>query len=137
MPKQSMKLPLTSLMPVVKAWWPALLYMAAIFILSAQSKLPELPGPILSWDKSLHLIAYLGLGFVLFRAVSLTPLLGPGLYPQSLLVGALYGASDELHQRFVPGRTMDFFDWLADVMGLALALLIIGIIKNRRANGGK
>lgn len=38
----------------------------------------------------------------------------------ALLVCALYGASDELHQAFVPLRTPDPLDWGTDVIGAAL-----------------
>jgi VanZ family protein len=43
----------------------------------------------------------------------------------SLLVASLYGMVDELHQIFVPGRTADIRDWLADFVGSVLAVLII------------
>jgi len=29
----------------------------------------------------------------------------------------LLGASDEIHQRWIPGRSMDFLDWVADIAG--------------------
>lgn len=40
---------------------------------------------------------------------------------------ALFGASDELHQYFVPGRSCDFFDWIADAAGGALGLTIANL----------
>jgi VanZ family protein len=42
----------------------------------------------------------------------------------TLFFGALYAASDEIHQHFIPGRTMDFFDWIADFTGILLSLLL-------------
>ena len=33
-------------------------------------------------------------------------------------LGILYGVTDELHQVFVPGRFCDFFDGLADALGV-------------------
>lgn len=35
----------------------------------------------------------------------------------AVLFIAVAGAGDELHQYFIPGRTMDFRDWLADGVG--------------------
>lgn len=35
-----------------------------------------------------------------------------------LLIGILYGMSDEWHQMYVPGRTPDLADWLADAFGV-------------------
>ena len=29
----------------------------------------------------------------------------------------LLGASDEIHQRWIPGRSMDFLDWVSDIAG--------------------
>lgn len=41
-----------------------------------------------------------------------------------LLVGALYGLSDEWHQMFVPGRFADPRDWIADLVGLVLGYAV-------------
>lgn len=30
---------------------------------------------------------------------------------------AIFGGLDEWHQQFIPGRSMDLFDWMADVSG--------------------
>ena len=46
----------------------------------------------------------------------------------TLLVASLYGMIDELHQIFVPGRTADIRDWLADFLGSVLAVLIVKFI---------
>ncbi len=117
------------------AWWPAIACAAAIFILSSCSTLPEVPGPkLLEWDKAKHFIAYGALGFCMFRGAIRLPLRRkwhPGA--QVLLLGALYGASDEFHQRFVPGRSMDPHDWLADISGLAVAVVVIVIIRKFKA----
>ena len=37
---------------------------------------------------------------------------------------SLYGASDEWHQYFVPGRSCEFGDWIADTAGGALAIAL-------------
>lgn len=37
-----------------------------------------------------------------------------------LLVGILYGMTDEWHQMYVPGRTPDPADWLADAFGVLM-----------------
>lgn len=42
----------------------------------------------------------------------------------AFLVATAYGFSDEFHQRFVPGRFSDFYDFLADACG---ALLFVGV----------
>ena len=94
--------------------WPylaaAALYMGLIFHLSS---LPGgqvgIPAP---WDKLAHLAEYAVLGFLLGR--------GSGRVSLAFLVAALYGATDELHQAFVPGREASALDWLADAAGAFL-----------------
>jgi VanZ family protein len=48
----------------------------------------------------------------------------------AITLTAIYAASDELHQAFVPGRTPDIKDWAVDVAG---AFLVAGIIYLLRA----
>jgi len=138
MAEESPKTEQVDLKRAASAWAPVLAYMAIIFVLSAQSKLPELPMPILSWDKAQHLAAYLGLALVAFRAANLMPIAArPGSYVQSFILAALYGASDEFHQKFVAGRSAQVGDWLADALGAALALVILAVISKCSANGGR
>jgi VanZ family protein len=40
----------------------------------------------------------------------------------SCLLVAMYAASDEWHQSFVPGRFADVGDWIADTLGAAVAI---------------
>lgn len=112
-------------------------YMAVIFALSAQPYL-RAPTAFGVYDKLHHVIIYFGLGLVTFRGAVLLPLAGrPGAHAQSLLIGVLYGASDEYHQKFVAGRTASGLDWLADVAGLVAALALICVVRKLRANGGR
>lgn len=69
-------------------------------------------------DKVAHLGLYAILGLGLAYGRSRAPVRPPHLL--LILLGALYGATDELHQVFVSGRTPDPIDWLADIMGLLL-----------------
>ncbi len=106
---------------------PAILYALAIFILSS---LPGAVVPTLGFrfgDKILHLAEYGILGFLLYRAFRGTP--RPFLL--TILTGVIYAASDEFHQLFVPGRYCDFWDFAADVVGLALLGVIAGMFYGR------
>lgn len=47
-----------------------------------------------------------------------------------LLIAAIFAASDEIHQSFVPGRSADILDWLADVVGVCISLLFYNLINN-------
>jgi VanZ family protein len=112
--------------------------MAVIFALSAT---PEPPAPPGLDDKAQHAIAYGGLGLVTARATAGGAL--SGLTGASALaawaIAAAYGASDEWHQRFVPGRTSDWRDLRADAVGagaaIAAAWLSGILLRSRRGRG--
>jgi VanZ family protein len=111
------------------AWWRWVVvagYMAAIFTVSGGPG-PELP-PGLSWDKVLHAGAYAVMTGLVVWAMTrgrLRDATGRALLA-GVLVAAAYGATDELHQAFVPGRQSDVFDFLADAIG---ALAAAGAIR--------
>lgn len=114
-------------------WWPPLLWMAVIFTLSAQPSLPRLAPS--EWERLVTTAAhggeYLVLGWLLARGFrGPRPALGGRLAIAAWAVAAFYGAGDELHQAFVPGRTPDAFDLLADAAGAALG---VGLAAVRRA----
>ena len=45
----------------------------------------------------------------------------------AMIIGTLYGVSDEFHQSFVPGRTASIWDLAADSIGVAIAQTVIFI----------
>ncbi len=122
----------TSSRPVVALWLPVVAYMAFIFALSAISRTPAMPG---GSDKVLHTLLYSGLGFLFARAwaggITRVSFLTVAM---AVVFGALYGASDELHQYFNPPRAVEAADLLADTIGAGLgasALWAWGIIRAR------
>jgi VanZ family protein len=44
---------------------------------------------------------------------------------------SLYGASDEWHQSFVPGRMVEVADWLADSIGGVIGAVVAARFFNR------
>jgi VanZ family protein len=132
-------LPVQSLLvnSLLRYWLPPVLWMGAIFILSAQPSLPYHPDTLfdLILKKAAHMIEYGILAFLLWRALSR----GQGTLSRSALVTAfvvsvLYAASDEYHQTFVPGRDGNLMDVGFDTMGSLVALLVVGSLgrKGRR-----
>jgi VanZ family protein len=105
-----------SLVRRASLWLPAFLYMAIIFHLSSESTpLPMLTGHV--WDKLLHLVEYSGLAFLLCRALAGEGFSWPVAIAVAAVMTAIYGASDEWHQAFVPLRSSDIHDWFADSFG--------------------
>ena len=115
-------------MKAVMRWLPAIAWMAVIFWLSSEAA--PLPGGIEIPDKVAHFGVYAILGALLWWAARPRPLAAAAL---AIVVASLYGASDELHQRFVPGRTCDLRDWMADFAGAAAAVILITLIFSRRS----
>jgi VanZ family protein len=100
-------------------WMPLAAYAGAIFFVSSMSAPPLPPISFQYFDKVLHATEYFIFGFILFRALAMGQ---EGLRPNSalfwtVLLGAIYGASDEIHQYFVPGRSADINDFVVDVLG--------------------
>lgn len=95
---------------------PPLLYAAAIFALSGMSKPPG-PPLLYNLDKLAHFSEYLGLGLLTARALGAYARTGARALSLAVLLCALYAVSDEVHQLFVPGRSADLLDLLADVLG--------------------
>jgi len=106
-------------------WLPAAVWAAVIF---AGSSIPgtNIPGQWSIWG---HLGEYAVLGALVASALRRddwgTILLVIGLC-------ALYGASDEFHQAFVPFRTPDILDWITDVAGAATGTATYLLVTLRR-----
>jgi VanZ family protein len=109
--------------PTLLAWVPAAAWAAFLFYMSSRPTLPvELASGL---DKLAHFAAYLVLGALLAYATSRT-----GLHPAvAVMLGSLYGASDEIHQSFVPGRTAEVGDWVADTFGALAGVLLFLIVR--------
>lgn len=104
--------------------------MALIFAVSSL-KQPSLPMPKFEWltiDKLYHFIEYAILGILLAWAfVKAKPSVVPSklIWIIAAVLSILYGASDEWHQTFVPGRDATFADWIADVLGSIAGVLAV------------
>lgn len=103
-------------------WLPPLVYMVAIFWMSSRSN--PIPGLRLvgGTDKIAHAAAYALLAFLFARALA-------GTFPKrsllsmassAALIATAYGALDEFHQTFVPGRHGCIWDAVADGVGALL-----------------
>jgi VanZ family protein len=113
-------------------WIVPVLYAACIFLLSSWSSPPAPPGAVS--DKAVHACLYAGFALVVVRALAGGTWRGVTATAAcaAVLIAAAYGASDELHQWFVPGRTADILDWRADVTGAAAAAAAAWIVARLR-----
>lgn len=50
----------------------------------------------------------------------------------AIILGSLYGITDEIHQLFVPGRSCDPADWLVDTIATIVGALIISLFVRQR-----
>lgn len=132
----------TSIGSKILFWGPPLLWMGLIFFFSSMSdprrwarwiwpvsggpRTPDLWTEFLIF-KSGHFLEYAILAWLLFRALA-------GQYPSSpktrslsraawltVLASAVYAATDEIHQSFVPGREAAVRDVFIDTWGAAIA----------------
>ena len=91
--------------------------------------------------KAAHFTEYMIFGVLLYTAAYVINRRRPLRYAPALawLVGTLYAVSDECHQYFVPGRSMQLRDMLIDsfgtLTGIGLGLLIFGVYASYRAKG--
>ena len=110
---------------------PLALYSLLIIYLSSLSS-PNIPNFGFDWqDKVIHAGAFFVYGMLLqlFLAKTLGILSQNRYILPFLIIGCLFGASDELHQYFVPGRSCELLDWVADTTGLMLSFGVVVLFK--------
>ena len=102
-----------------KWWLPVIVWMGVIFLGSSIGSIPRVGDK--TTDGVVHRVAHLGefavLGALLLRAVSQGRRITKRELIITLIVVALYGASDEFHQRFTPGRSSEGITLMFDVAG--------------------
>ena len=118
--------------------FPAIFWAILIYVASSipSTKLPKFIFHIN--DKLIHVSIFFVLGLLFYNAMQ--PRSKPaGFQWNRLLISVIavivYGISDELHQGFVPGRTVDIIDATADSIGGILAAIVIYTsVKMRQTN---
>lgn len=123
----------------VRAWWPAIVWMAVIGILTS------VPLPEIQWggagtsvgglDKLAHFLLYLALGVLLGRGLWLLDRASVVPVVTALAVGLAFAAVDEWHQSLLSFRDAALSDWLADAAGVSLGLSVY--LWRRLARRGK
>jgi hypothetical protein len=107
----------------LSAWVPAAAWTALIFCVSSIPGLAPIIFRFKYFDKLAHATEYLGLGVFLTVAyrgsLSGRPRLGLTL-ALAIATGLAIAVADEAYQLTVPGRAVEFYDWVADATGVVL-----------------
>jgi VanZ family protein len=102
-------------------------------ILLAATSFPSEKVPTLGvGDKFKHFAAYFILAFLLNLALLVQnkyKTLKEKAAPAALFISIIYGILDELHQIFIPGRSCEFLDWVADASGAILGVVTLYLIR--------
>lgn len=106
-------------------------YCTGLFWLSSNASPEEMPDLFPGQDKVVHAVLYAGLAAVVsfwLRRPEGTAS-GRMLFWFPILFACLYGISDEIHQFFVPTRSADVWDWVADTVGAAAYQVVFSMIR--------
>lgn len=109
-----------------------LAWMGLIFSLSHQPTLPypqDVDAMIVSTLG--HVTVYAVLAALVWWALAGTGVSGGWRAGLAVAVAVLYGVTDEWHQSFVPGRTPDVRDIVADTVGAVLAIAVVTWLARR------
>jgi VanZ family protein len=107
----------------------AVAQMLAIVVMSSRSQIDLPDGPWEGRDKLIHATVWSVLGALLALAAARPTLRAAAL---AILAAVLFGASDELHQSFVPGRDASVLDLVADTVGAAVGAFAVTWYSARR-----
>ncbi len=118
---------------------PLKIYWTILFILTT---IPgnSLPKTIKISDKIEHLVAYSILAFLLSFAIHFKKKFSPTkIFIWCIILVSLYGGFDEIHQMFIPMRSAEWLDFLADFIGailgtaIAIYIMVKGKIKTENS----
>ncbi|MEE9217540.1 MAG: VanZ family protein [Acidobacteriota bacterium] len=113
-------------------WLPLAVYVALIYVLSAQSRLvwaDRFP------DFLLHSVEFFLLTVLVIRALNgglLIPI-PARCYLWGFVLSSHYAMLDEIHQAFVTERISSMFDFMADLIGIDLALAAVFVLQRSLA----
>ncbi|MGH7663488.1 MAG: VanZ family protein [Gemmatimonadaceae bacterium] len=119
---------------IERRWVPPFVW-AAVILTATSVPSPRISPSLGGGDKIIHFGMYGVLGALTMRAAwrRRSPALAFALVVSGV---AAFGAVDEWHQRFIPGRGAELLDWVADASGGTLGALA-GSALARRGSRGK
>jgi VanZ family protein len=113
---------------LIKLWAPVILCMGFIFYASSITG-QDIPSLFPHEDILFHATIYAILALFFYRALKTTDtrLIRMQVFIFTVIFGFAYGASDEFHQMFTPGRDCSGFDLVVDTIGACLGGITGGI----------
>lgn len=117
----------------LKYYLPPLVWAALIL---AVSSIPQLKTPSLGFDwvdKLFHFGEYFIFGLLLGRGLGGARRWFSSALIMATCIAGIFGIVDELHQYFIPGRSTDIYDMLADILGSFLGALTYIYWQRRRS----
>ena len=112
---------------IFKLWLPPVVWAIVIFVLSAR---PVTPASQIFWQdfilkKGAHVVEYAIFTILIYRALKESGVkkYNAGLW--AILISVIYGATDEYHQSFTPGREPRVRDVFFDTIGAILSIYLL------------
>lgn len=120
-------LPMNKLTTYIRFYLPLFLWALVIFLFSSQ---PTGSASEIHWQdfvvkKSAHLFVYAVLATLSFRAFLSSGVKKEKALMYAVIFAMLYGASDEFHQKFTPGREPHIRDVIIDTIGASIPVYFI------------
>ncbi|OGM88994.1 hypothetical protein A2597_00355 [Candidatus Woesebacteria bacterium RIFOXYD1_FULL_46_19] len=109
---------------IIKLWLPPVIWAVVIFVFSAR---PVTPASQIFWQdfllkKSAHVVEYAIFSVLVYRALKESGVRKYNAGLVAILIAVIYGATDEYHQSFTPGREPRVRDVFFDTIGSVLAI---------------
>lgn len=116
---------------------PLIVSSLVVFIISAQPTSPFILKTEWGEDKIWHFVGYFiyGIAAQIFSIGYFKTKMQ--ILSLAFVISFVFALSDEIHQYFVPGRSCDIFDLLADCLGISISLFFYNFVSNilKKLNG--
>jgi VanZ family protein len=109
-----------------RRWLPPLAW-AGVILLGTSLPQDAVPVSTTGIDKILHFTIYSVFAFLLTRQISEDTTRWRAV-AGAIVVAAAFGVVDEWHQGFIPGRSPELADWIADATGAAFGAVACALL---------
>jgi VanZ family protein len=107
-----------------RLYGPAIVWAAIIMAASSIPNLSTTSFKLSYADKIVHFVEYFILGLLTANAVAGFIGRTGKIFWVSAILASVYGVLDELHQKFIPGRSVEVLDMVSNILGAVAASLI-------------